>query len=293
MNKLLVIISVLFVVLFGIFGKLMNNAVSGSNDSDSSESGDNSDSNAINPKLVIEKFEDFNVVRDDLLTGGTKQRGAVPLFSAIPQKEIIYVSPTTGFAQIALSLAAKLTGKKAIIYMAKERPLRPQTIKAKMLGGIIREGKVGEKMASLRTKAEAYINEDPENRIELYLGLDLPEFKDALETAIREAVMGTELEDVEQSRTFWVVGGSAILARVLAKIFINSKFNVVQVGRPVELPSEFTVWIAPESFYEDAKQPPPFPSVLTYDAKVWQFAKKHGKPGDYIWNVAADPIIQE
>ena len=45
-------------------------------------------------------------------------------------------------------------------------------------------------------------------------------------------------------------------------------------------------YIAPEKFYEKAKLPPPYPSVPEYDAKVWQFVKNHGKPGDYIWNVA-------
>jgi len=32
---------------------------------------------------------------------------------------------------------------------------------------------------------------------------------------------------------------------------------------------------------------PPYPSVDTYDAKLWQFVLKYGKSGDYIWNVAS------
>jgi hypothetical protein len=241
-----------------------------------------------NPQLVIENIQGFNVVRDDLLPGGTKQRATVELLEQLPYKEIIYVSPTTGFAQIALSLAARVTGKRAVIFMARERPMRPQTLTAKKLGGIIKEGKYMEKMASLRAKAEQYVAADPKNRTELYLGMDLPEFKDALTTSIMEAVAGTELADVDAVRTFWIVGGSAVLAKVLADIFSNSHFNVVQVGRAVKLPDNgrFTLHVAPEDFYADAVLQPPYPSVSTYDAKVWQFAKKLGHPGDYIWNVA-------
>ena len=33
---------------------------------------------------------------------------------------------------------------------------------------------------------------------------------------------------------------------------------------------------------------PPYPSVSTYDAKLWRFLKVDGRPGDYVFNVAAD-----
>lgn len=45
------------------------------------------------------------------------------------------------------------------------------------------------------------------------------------------------------------------------------------------------VYKAPEKFDQKAKNPPPYPSAAHYDAKVWQFVKKHAKKGALIWNV--------
>ena len=47
------------------------------------------------------------------------------------------------------------------------------------------------------------------------------------------------------------------------------------------------IFISPEKFEEPAHILPPYPSVDTYDAKLWQFVLKYGKSGDYIWNVAS------
>jgi hypothetical protein len=51
---------------------------------------------------------------------------------------------------------------------------------------------------------------------------------------------------------------------------------------------EATKYVAPEKFWERALTQPPFPTVATYDAKLWQFVEQHGQEGDYVWNVAAD-----
>jgi hypothetical protein len=43
---------------------------------------------------------------------------------------------------------------------------------------------------------------------------------------------------------------------------------------------------APESYARDAKRPPPFPSCLNSDAKVWQFIVERAEDGAIFWNVA-------
>ena len=52
-----------------------------------------------------------------------------------------------------------------------------------------------------------------------------------------------------------------------------------------------TVWSHPKAFNQnvDAKFIPPFPSAQNYDAKAWEFMKKHGNPGAWFWNVGGDP----
>jgi hypothetical protein len=46
------------------------------------------------------------------------------------------------------------------------------------------------------------------------------------------------------------------------------------------------VFAANEKFAQRAKHPPPFPSAITYDAKVWRFMKRHASPGALFWNVS-------
>ena len=49
-----------------------------------------------------------------------------------------------------------------------------------------------------------------------------------------------------------------------------------------------TLHVAPEKFWETAISQPPYPSVSSYDAKLWQFVEQHGMEGDFVWNVAAN-----
>ena len=50
----------------------------------------------------------------------------------------------------------------------------------------------------------------------------------------------------------------------------------------------YKLYIAPEKFWEQALEQPPYPSVSTYDAKLWQFVLQDAEPNDYIWNVGKD-----
>ena len=67
---------------------------------------------------------------------------------------------------------------------------------------------------------------------------------------------------------------------------------VVQVGRTIwdDLldKKRTTLFISKERFNDIAEKQPPYPTVATYDAKLWTFFLKHGKNDDYIWNVGKD-----
>lgn len=97
---------------------------------------------------------------------------------------------------------------------------------------------------------------------------------------------------ISPPKRVWVVAGSGTLLSILYRVFPTSQFGVVQVGKkiwPDQLELDRTqLYVAEEKFFEVSKQPPPYPSVATYDAKVWQFVLQHGENGDLVWNVAAD-----
>lgn len=258
-----------------------------------------------NPALVIEDVSGvtgMRIVRDDLLIGGSKQRGVVPMFDALAARglrEVVYVSPTTGFAQIALSLGSKITGLRSTVFMARDRPMKPQTIQALRLGGNIIEGDPRARMRELRERASRYVAEDPKGREEFYLGFDSDDFRTAMRDSIIAATVGTDMEKRASVDTIWVAGGSAVLANILAEVFPKAHIHVVQVGKDIAGAidtSRMTLHIAPEGFYDDARELPPYPSLTTYDAKVWQFARAYEpRAGErvYIWNVAGDITLDK
>jgi hypothetical protein len=66
----------------------------------------------------------------------------------------------------------------------------------------------------------------------------------------------------------------------------------VQVGKkiwPDQLEeNRTTLYISEERFTEKALIQPDYPTVSTYDAKLFTFFLKYGLDGDYIWNVGKD-----
>ena len=62
----------------------------------------------LNPPVVVKSASasdgrNFKVFRDDVLVGGTKQRGLIHMILSRDSDEFVYAGPVFGFAQIALS----------------------------------------------------------------------------------------------------------------------------------------------------------------------------------------------
>src|SRR5439155_585810 len=98
-------------------------------------------------------------------------------------------------------------------------------------------------------------------------------------------------------KRMWVVAGSATLLNALYIVFPNTFFNAVQVGRTIweDLiePNRTKIYVSDEKFYNKASLLPPYPSVATYDAKLWKFVLQDGEDGDYVWNVGKDKVPGE
>lgn len=241
----------------------------------------------LNPPVEISTYTfakvKFRVVRDDLLLGGTKQRIVKDLFQAHPEG-IIYPGPETGYAQIALALGAKLSGSRVKILTREVRPPTKQTVLASQLGAEIIEyrGNQGN-LKALKEHAEKIAK--TEGMYLPKLGFEGEHFKESMIKALDESL------DLDRKfpHKFWIVAGSGTLALTLHDMFPRATFNVVQVGKEVDwlfkdLP-RVNFFKAPENFWDPAKDPPPYPSLSTYDAKLWQFAK-NDLEGSIIWNVA-------
>ena len=264
--------------------------------SDSNDSNDSSDSGnelpPYSPKLRIEavmhKDKVFHVVRDDYLVGGSKQRGMVPLLQNSEFQEFVYGGPNNGYAQIALAYAAQLTGKKCTLFVAKIKRDHPFTIKAKKMGAKVMKVYNGY-LKTVQAAAEKYVSAHEDAEL-VPFGGGSEIFVKYMTDNIRKALPRNLREDPPER--MWLVGGSATLLRVLYDVFPQTKFFVVQVGKTIwedQLEMDRTTkYVAAEKFHEDAVIQPPYPTVSSYDAKVWVFAAQHGQSGDYIWNVAKD-----
>lgn len=245
-----------------------------------------------NPQLIIEPIifnqKTYNIIRDDYLCGGTKQRGLVPLMENSQATEFVYAGPTTGYAQVALAYSAKITGKRATIIVNREKNVHPFTSKAFNYGAKIIQVSNGH-LRKIQLKAESYVEARPYAEL-IPFGGNSEKFIEYMYDSIVDALPQELIE--KNPKRLWLVCGSATLLQILYRVFPATEFIIIQIGKKIwddQLQSyRTTKYIANERFQEKAYVMPPYPTVATYDAKLWIYASQHAKDGDYIWNVASD-----
>ena len=233
------------------------------------------------PSPVIEEHEGIQVVRDDLLGGGSKIRFADYLIQSQPEiEEWVYgSSPATGYAQISLSYLCRKYGKKAVIFMADRAwdKLHNYQIEALKFGADMKFVPNG--MLSVTEKrARDYVKENPINRRLLPIGFDHP----SVIASVTRVAQGMDITP----REVWTVGSSGTLTRGLQQAWADASFHCVAVGHKGDY-GRAKVYKCEIPFNKETKVKPPFPSAPTYDAKAWEFMKKHASPGALFWNVGA------
>jgi 16S rRNA G966 N2-methylase RsmD len=233
--------------------------------------------------LINNKNIKFKVFRDDELIGGTKQRALIPLLNKIKKENFIYAGPPQGYAQVALAYAAKLTHKTAVLFLSKMPIQTKLTQYALSFNPILYE--INGNLKTVQHNADIY-NKKNKNSYLLSFGGNEPIFINELTKSLKKAIPKIN------PKRIWIVAGSATILGVLYKIFPKAEFHVVQVGKTIwddqlEL-NRTTLYISDERFSNVAEKQPPYPTVSTYDAKLWKYFLLHGKPNDYIWNVGKD-----
>lgn len=209
---------------------------------------------------VVQEWQGIHVVRDDLLSGGTKRR-FLDGFVASAGAEFVYATPAYGGAQIALAFAARASGKRATLFVAKRAELHPRTREAQLAGAKVVEVPHGY-LSNVQSKARAYC--EATGAILLPFGLDTAETRAAIASAARLVRLEHGVFD-----EVWSVIGSGTLARALQDSGLGRFYFGVAVGKESDA-GEATVIRHPQPFDADAKVRPPFPSCSNYDAKAWQ-----------------------
>ncbi len=246
--------------------------------------------------LSAEKGTVF-VVRDDLLKGGTKQRAAVPFINALKEQgvdEVVYASPFSGYAQVAIAISSRSVNVKSTIFVEKDQTQELPTFSffSRKIANICNL-RITKNLADAETEAEDYCRGN-HSRLKIPLGLNDERFKKCLRYELTKQ-WALLCKTVVPER-LWVSLGSGTLAEVLhaviSKTTILSCVNVHVLAddhpriKKIKELSNVEIYSAPEVFIEPALNPPEIPSNLFYDAKVWQFINKKAKHNDVWWNVA-------
>lgn len=248
------------------------------------------------PDFVITRHDGINVLRDDLIPGGTKQRVLEPWLKEMGPGEYVYASPAEGYAQIALALACKALGKKwrANIFVARRKAQHDRTLEAQRQGATITlvDNVAGFNVLTARAREYANYPVTPVKgalkRVLLPFGLDHERFRELMVETVKD---NWKRQGYKAPKEVWAVVGSGTLIRCLQEVWPKADFHAVQVGHNADV-GKATKHIypdAPKSFSKKAKIMPPFPSCDTYDAKGWEFVQKYASRGALFWNVAADP----
>lgn len=236
---------------------------------------------------VVKTYDGVRVVRDDLLTG-SKVRGGDCLISKISpeQNTIVYVQPRFGLAGVSILDVAKRHGKKVVLFMPSSKRISHHQaccIEREAEAKFVRIAA----MPNLNRIAKAWADERP-NCFFIPLGL-----KHELVTAGFVKTMSGMPEPEEA----WSVISTGVLSRSMQIAWPNTKFHAVAVARNLKAGElgRADVLSAPEQFTQAIKGDdiPPFPSVLTYDAKAWRYIPKNTGRDILMWNVGTEPELKD
>lgn len=229
--------------------------------------------------ITIEKHNGVNVLRDDLLNGGTKSI-LMPTLITNNYNEFVYASPVYGGFQIALSAYCKSIGKKATIFCAKRKEKHYNTLKCIENGANIIEVPYG------------YLSVVEKHAKDYCLITGAKKLLFGAKTIENQLVIANRMKDIinklgKEPDEIWCAIGSGTL---IESILLGTKTaNVygVQVGAEyIGKHERLTVLKYPKSFDKLSKFNANFPSMPNYDLKAFELCVKHKQLKDVLfWNV--------
>jgi threonine dehydratase len=230
--------------------------------------------------MVIESHSGINVLRDDLLPGGTKS----VILPHILEKErwcYVYASPVYGGMQIALASYCKSIGKQAVIFCAKRKVPHGNSLRAKDAGALVYQVPYGY-LSHTQKKAREYAQQHNAQLVEF--GGNYPIAIKAISERMRQvsARLGREPDVV------YCASGSGTLLRGIISGTETARIVSIQVGAEVgnPLPERVTIKKYHKPFEKESTIKAPFPSCANYDLKGWEYCIRD-KPGGMVlfWNV--------
>ncbi|MEP4769233.1 MAG: hypothetical protein ABJQ21_00655 [Roseibium sp.] len=225
------------------------------------------------PSPILETHDGINVVRDDLLPGGTKARIFRDLISQSKADEFVYAGPAFGAAQIALAAVAYQLCRQATLFVPWRAERSIYTAKAADYGAKIIEVRPGY-LSVLQSRAKAYAAERSAELVPFGGGDQ--------SLAVTKAAKGLRIAP----KTVWCAGGSGTLAKSLRAAWPGAELHIVKVGRELPAISGATIHDAGVPFAKEDRPAAPFPVHPNYEAKAWRKLQSNRSTGDVLfWNV--------
>ena len=161
------------------------------------------------PLPIIKEHDGINVVRDDLLDGGTKRRAFTMYVASLPDtEEFVYASPRQGYAQLSLAYACKDLGRKCTVTVPKGEKTW-LTIESERLGANVIQVPMGY-LSNIQHKAKVYCEENGAHLIPF--GGDHPII---IEAMCRAALSLESIKRFVHPKEVWTVMSSGVLSRGL------------------------------------------------------------------------------
>ena len=236
--------------------------------------------------IVIENHQNVEVLRDDILPGGTK---SVLLKNILDDSydEYVYASPVYGAAQLALASYCKSIGKRATIFCAKRNKKHPNTQRCLDLGAKVVEIPYGY-LHVVQHHAKNYCEET--NSLLLPFGLDTEESKNLIANRMRKVIskLGYEPDEV------WCALGSGVLMEGILRGTTTAKVHAIQVGKEYNIGirkfeegfDRLLIHKHKLPFEKESKFQMDFPSTKNYDLKAWEMCINNKGDGKiFFWNV--------
>ena len=229
-------------------------------------------------KITIDNYNGINVLRDDLLIGGTKS--ILMPYIIGDNSEYVYASPVYGGFQIALSAYCCSVGKTATIFCAKRNDLHPNTIKCIDYGANVVEVPYGY-LAVVEKAAKDYCEKT--GAIKLNFGANTKQNKDILKKRVVKVIdeLGHEPKEI------WCAIGSGTLVESILDATTKSNIYGVQVGMTyISNNDRLTVIEYPKPFDKPSQFKAQFPSTPNYDLKAYEMCVRMRQSDDVLfWNV--------
>lgn len=236
------------------------------------------------PDPVVQVHDGVRVVRDDLIVG-TKARAADPVVARSNAENFVYVQPRTGLAGVALTEVTKNHDRKCTLFMPACKEISYHQACCIERGAHPEFRRIAA-MPNLNKYAREWAAEGGHEFVPL--GLRHP-----LATAgiVRAAVT------VPEPEFCYVAMSTGVLCRALQIAWPNTRFIGIAVARNIQNgeKGEAMVFTEPLAFQTPEKQEnlPPFPTVPTYDGKVWKYVPKNFDRDILFWNVGTDPVLHD